>query len=94
MEIRYKDFAQQTTKGDGNFSGYTGYNYSKLDEALTAISSWIREEHINVLNIETLVLPTSIKDGTIQTNNSPMRVSGENSSSWYQVYRVWFKVTI
>ena len=98
MEIRYKDFAQHVTKEAGIFSALVAKDarivsdYSSLDEVLAAIASWIKEEHINVLNIETLVLPTSINNGIIQTGNSPMLVSGENSSCWYQVCRVWFKV--
>jgi len=80
--IYFKDFAPQIKK-----KGFFKTDFQTFDEALMAANKWITTNQINVVNIETVVLPEMwSEDGTTDTN---LTTSGEMMSSWYQFIRVW-----
>ncbi len=82
--INFKDFAPKIKK-QGIFKTY----FEALGEALVAANKWIDAGRINVVNIETVVLPEIwSEDGTTDVD---LRTSGEMSSSWHQFIRVWYK---
>lgn len=65
--------------------------YEDIYEVLTRVKRWIEEEQIQVLNIETLLLPTLPNP---KTDVPPSRMTGaSNSSGTFQVLRVWYKET-
>lgn len=87
MTIEFKDFAPAATEHRALiFSSRTIDTFqSALDEA----NAWIDRNSIEVLNIETVVLPEMhSEEGTTDTD---LTTSGEMMSSWYQFIRVWYK---
>ncbi len=84
MMIDFKDFAPQIKE-----RGFFKTEFQTFGEALAAANQWIADSKINVVNVETVVLPEIwSEDGT---EDPCLRSSGEMSSSWYQFIRVWFE---
>jgi hypothetical protein len=82
--IGFKDFAPQITK-----KGFLKTEYQTFEEALSAANEWIAANHVNVVNIETVVLPEMwSEDGTTDTD---LTTSGDMMNRWYQFIRVWYR---
>ncbi len=80
----FKDFAPQIKK-----KGFFKTDFQSFEEALSAANAWITNSKIDVVNIETVVLPEMWReDGTIDTD---LTTSGDMMNSWYQFIRVWYK---
>lgn len=79
----FKDFAPQVVK-----KGFFETDYESFEKALDAANAWIRDHNIEVLNIETVVLP----DMWIGDRTTDMAYTfSESGSYWYQFLRVWYK---
>ena len=80
----FKDFAPQVVK-----KGFFKIDHESLEKALNAANAWIRDHNIEVLNIETVVLPNMWKaGGTTDMAHTSSEIGG---SFWYQFIRVWYK---
>jgi len=81
--IEFKDFAPQIKK-----KGFFYFVFQTFEEALSAANEWIAGNQIDVVTIETVVLPEIwSEDGTTDTD---LTTSGEMMSSWYQFIRIWY----
>ena len=81
--IEFKDFAPQIKK-----KGFFKTDFQTFEEALSAANEWIAGNQIDVVTIETVVLPEIwSEDGTTDTD---LTTSGEMMSSWYQFIRIWY----
>lgn len=79
----FKDFAPQVVK-----KGFFKTDYESFEKALDAANAWIRDHNIEVLNIETVVLPNMRKTGgTTDTAHIP----SQRGSFWHQFIRVWYR---
>ena len=67
-------------------------DYENLHELVSRVNLWIEQHHIDVLNVET-VLVTSLPD---ETEASPkVRMDSQGTAlSTYQVVRVWYRETV
>ena len=84
MAIAFKDFFPQVTR-----SGFLSSDYEEFPAVVNRANEWIATSGVQVLNVETLVLPNvSDEAGAMQTN---IRTSGEMSSYWRQILRVWYE---
>ncbi len=82
--VNFKDFAPQIKK-----RGFLKTDFQTLEEALAAANVWIASNSIDVVNIETVVLPEMWgEDGTTDTD---LTTSGDMMNTWYQFIRVWYK---
>ena len=82
--LHFKDFAPQIQK-----KGFFKTDFQTFEEALSAANSWITSNQIDVINIETVVLPEMWReDGTTDTD---LTTSGDMMNSWYQFIRIWHK---
>ena len=82
--IKFKDFAPQIKK-----RGFFTTNFQTFEEALSAANDWMAAGQIDVVTIETVVLPEIwSEDGTTDTN---LRTRGEMMSTWYQFIRIWYR---
>ena len=62
-----------------------------LSETFERLNQWIATNEIDVINVETVVLPNMHdhdEDGSSDVN---LRTSGDMMSEWYQFFRVWFR---
>ena len=67
-------------------------DYENLHELVTRVNLWIEQHHINVLNIETVIV-TSLPNETEASPNMHMS-SQSTASSTYQIVRVWYRQTV
>jgi len=84
--IRFEDFAPRMTK-----SGLFSREFEDFDAALAGVNEWIDQDGIDVVNIETVVLPQIWSKGEDGTTDVDLRVNGEWTTTWHQFIRVWYK---
>ncbi len=84
MLINYKDFFPTALK-----SGFFSTEYETLSSTVLRANQWLAESGARVVNVETVVLP-NIKTAE-DASQTGLRTSGEISSHWYQVVRVWYE---
>jgi hypothetical protein len=84
MQIAYKDFFPRLIT-----PGFFVDEYEPLPTTVERANQWLVETDVEILNIETVVLPNIGRaTGASQTAT---RTSGDMSSFWQQVVRVWYK---
>lgn len=83
MAISHKDFFPTAIK-----KSFLSVEYETLDAVLDRVNSWISASQIKVLNVETVLLPNVKEEETAKTE---IRTSGEMSSYWYQIVRIWYE---
>lgn len=82
MAVAFKDFFPTVLR-----SGFLSSDYEAFPAVVARANEWIIQSGVQVLTVETLVLPNvSNEDEAQQTN---IRTSGEMSSYWRQILRVW-----
>lgn len=82
--IYFEDFAPQIIK-----SGFFSRTFESFDAAVAAANEWIAHNGIDVVNIETVVLPEMWgEDGTTDTD---LTTSGDMMNTWHQFIRVWYR---
>jgi len=88
--IAYQDFLPQVTQAGGVFKNA---QHESFDQMIARINQWITAHCIQVLNIETIVLP-NIQLAGHNSTHSTYRTSGHNlaTNQWYPVVRVWYSV--
>ena len=88
--IKCKDFVPEIIKKGGFFTiAKAQESQACLDQA----NEWISNHQIEVINIETVVLPNihdELEEGSMDTNLDTL---SDTSSSWNQFIRIWFRET-
>jgi hypothetical protein len=79
--IKYRDFAP--TSEELGLLGKPAL--SSLDSAVEQANQWITAFDVDVVNIETVVLPNMHDEST--TDQAEL----EHSTYWYQIVRVWHR---
>jgi hypothetical protein len=93
--IKYKDFAPRITER-GSLGGPS--DYESFSEVVSAVNQWIASTTIQVINVETVVLPDRI-EGTsddiygLTTSNAfhPVMISQGLAINCFQCVRVWYR---
>ena len=83
MRLRYRDFVPETVR-----SGFFTSDYESLHRVVLRVNEWLEKEQVSVVNIETVLLPNL--RSALDASESGIRTSGEASSRWFQVVRVWY----
>ncbi|AFY66348.1 hypothetical protein [Geitlerinema sp. PCC 7407] len=93
--IQYKDFAPRITER-GPFGGAS--DYESFSDVVSAVNQWIGSAAIQVINVETVVLPDRIEgtsDGVygLTTSNAfyPVMISQGLAINYFQCVRVWYR---
>jgi hypothetical protein len=84
MPLDYKDFFPTVLK-----SGFFSTTHEELPATVERASKWIQESGVHLVNVETVVLPNI--HAVEEASQVGIRTSGEISSHWYQVVRVWYE---
>lgn len=84
--IAYQDFVPEKIASGGFFKMPS---YESLNECLRQANRWIAANGIEVVNVETVVLPNMYAPGEEGSADVQLRTSGEMSATWYQFIRVW-----
>ena len=64
--------------------------FETFDEALAEANHWIKENEIQVVSIETVVLP-NIWNRWEEGTQDPALGTGESPAHWHQFIRVWYR---
>jgi len=94
--IKYKDFAPRITER-GPFGGPA--EYESFSEVVSAANQWIESTTIQVINVETVVLPDWSIESTsddvygVTTSNAfyPVMISQGLPIKYFQCVRVWYR---
>ncbi|MCU0527875.1 MAG: hypothetical protein MUF72_24030 [Elainella sp. Prado103] len=93
--IQYKDFAPRITER-GPFGGPA--QYESFSEVVSALNQWIASTTIQVINVETVVLPDSLKSTsddvygvTVSNGVYPVMISQGVTVNYFQCVRVWYR---
>jgi hypothetical protein len=84
MAIAFKDFFPTVLR-----SGVLSSDFEPFSAVVNRANKWIATSGVQVLNVETLVLPNVSTEQEAQATN--IRTSGEMSSYWRQILRVWYE---
>ena len=85
--LAFRDFAPQVLKEGGWF---TPAAFENFDAAVKAANAWIGDESIDVVNVETVVLPNIY--APFEEGTQDPELSHTNYARWYQFVRVWYRM--
>jgi hypothetical protein len=87
--ISYRDFAPHVIKRGLLHTD----DYETFDAAVAAANAWLVASNIDLVNIETVVLPNispdkseGTADGRVETEEAMTSIN-----EWYQFLRVWYR---
>ncbi len=87
--IHYRDFAPHLIKRGILHSDA----YENFDAAVTAANAWMAEAKVDLMTVETVVLPNispdqseGTIDGRVETEEAMTSIN-----EWYQFLRVWYR---
>lgn len=87
MPLRYLDFVPRQVKAPGLI---TEGLYENFDAAVKAANGWLAENHVQLLQLETVVMPNLWNDWEEGTKDASISTSGDAPSRWHQFLRVWY----
>ena len=83
--VNYKDFLPQETPRGGIFGGV---NYSDLDSCVAAMNLWLKQESVNVIQVETVTLPNI--HSIAEEGSTDTELHSSSHTVWYQFIRLWY----
>ncbi len=86
--IQFRDFVPQMLSAPRLFKAG---DYESIEAALAAANSWIKEDDVKIINVETVVLPNIWSRYEEGTTDVALGTSGEMPSHWHQFVRVWYR---
>jgi hypothetical protein len=86
--IHFKDFVPKMFSAPSLFRAG---QYETFEEALAAANQWIKENDIQVVSIETVVLPNIWSRYEEGSTDVALGTSGEMPSQWHQLIRCWYR---
>lgn len=90
MQLKFKDFAPSVTRKKAIIGSliHTG----PLRDTVKAANDWIKDADVNVINVETVVMPNMYARGAAGTKATQVNVFGGDAGGgqWYQFVRVWY----
>ncbi len=86
--IEYRDFAPKQLAAGGLFKAAT---FDTLSAAVLAANEWIAANGIDVINVETVVLPNLWTSGSMGTADANRILQSGFAQSWNQFIRVWYR---
>ncbi len=93
--LAYRDFVPRAAPMPGGVLNkyFNIVTFETFDDALAAANSWIEEESVQVVTVETVVLPNvpNIRSNAPGTTVTELQASGYGGAYWYQFVRVWYE---
>lgn len=85
--IQFRDFAPALLK-----AGWFTNKYESLRQSVDDANAWIAKGGIDVVNVETVVLPNIWDEGENGTKDVELTTANNTSPTWHQFIRVWYRV--
>ena len=86
--LRFKDFVPEQRDPPGFFARA---DYELFESTVNRASAWIEASHIEPIHVETVVLPNIHEAAETGSTDPDLRSSGEMSTYWHQIVRVWYR---
>ena len=87
--LKYKNFVPKMTRTYGFF---TDAEFENFDAAVAAADEWIARTGVDVIQMETVVLPNMYNPGEKGPNDTYLNVTSQHGMNhWYQFLRVWYR---
>ena len=86
--IEFKDFVADELSSAGFFKQAT---HESLRTVLGEVNGWIKASEVDVINVETVVLPNIHSPHEEGSEDTSLHTKGDWTSTWHQVVRVWFR---
>jgi hypothetical protein len=91
--MHFKDFIPHATETHRNFLGMdiSEQTFESFPACVEAARAWAEQNPVEIINIETVVLPNMYdpaQEGTVDTD---LISSKESRTHWYQFVRVWYR---
>lgn len=86
--IHFHDFVPEMLTPPGFLKVAT---HEPLQAALDRANAWVQDNHVRVINIETVVLPNIWSRYEEGASDPALGTSGESPSQWHQVIRIWYE---
>lgn len=88
QKLSFRDFVPEDQT---RFLGLSR-KYEPLEELMERVNRWIEENEVEVLEIETLVVPgRPDKKKKGKTTGGTLQLSELSRSDWHQVIRLWYR---
>ena len=84
--IEFKDFAPEVRKESNLFSQPS---FEEFSESLKRANEWVESDNVDVVNIETVVVPNIHRPNEEGTTDVDLQTYG--GSHWHQFIRVWYR---
>ena len=85
--LKYRDFVPQEIVPPGLISQG---QHESFDHALESLNQWLSQTNVNVVSIETVVLPNIWSRWEQGSSDASLGTSGESVSRWHQFVRCWY----
>ena len=86
--IQFKDFVPKQVSKGGFLSQA---QYESIGRAVLEADNWVRDASIEVINIETVVLPNMHSPREEGSTDSSLHQDSEWPTSWHQFIRIWYQ---
>lgn len=91
--MNFRDFVPRSIETRARFLDieFPETTFETFDACVDAARAWIAEEGIDVINLETVVLPNIYEPNEAGTTDADLVASSEIRTHWYQFLRVWHR---
>ena len=86
--LQFKDFVPKMLNPPRIFKAG---KYESFETAMEAANVWIAKHNINVVNVETVVLPNIWSRFEEGPQDVSLGTSGDMASHWHQFIRIWYQ---
>ena len=88
--IHFKDFTPEIVKKGGLFKKT---EFESLEQTIERLNNWKKgNSRIEIMNIETVVLPNIHNSREEGSEDPDLLTSGEMGTQWHQFIRVWYQL--
>lgn len=90
MALRFQDFVPRMQAPAGFLQAA---EFETFEEAVAAADRWIEQhrDSVELVSVETVVLPNIWATGEEGSQDTSLRTSGEWPASWHQFVRCWYR---
>jgi hypothetical protein len=90
MTIQFRDFFPESLPSRKKVLGLIPVpEHEPLDVVLERVNEWVAAERVDVVNVETVLLPQV--EGAAETARGWLVAQHDFNTNWYQIIRVWFR---
>ncbi len=91
MTLKHRDFVPRMIREPSLFK--CAGEYETFQDAVDAANAWIINSHIDLINLETVVLPNIWSRWEEGTGDGSLGTRVDSPSLWHQFLRCWYRAS-